>query len=325
MIKRLSAKFKEDKDTGFGNSSNNQGSRLVNTDGSYNVKLHGLPLFRRLNIYHELITMPWWKFGLIVFFGYFIMNTFFAAVFMTVGMEEIEGDRGISFWEHFADAYFFSSQTLTTVGYGRQNPIGLAANIVAAVECLVGLMSFALMTGLLYGRFSRPKAMLNFSKNMVIAPYANGEGLMFRIANTRSNQLIECEAQVLLSVSIDEGNRSQRKFIPLKLERNKINSLALSWTIVHPIDDESPLSSYTIEELAENDGEFIFNFKAFDEVYSQTVHTRSSYRIHDIVQGARFVNMYRKHPNGKATILDHDLINAHEKINPHEQTAASAK
>lgn len=313
ILKKLSStRFKQDDDTGFGNRNDNQSSRLLNKDGTFNVSRRGLPFLKRLNVFHELITLPWWKFNLLVLAAYLLMNTLFAGLYLAVGMEEIEGDKGMTGVEHFWDAFFFSSQTLTTVGYGRQNPIGFYANIVSAVECLIGLMSFALMTGLLYSRFSRPVARLLYSTNMLITPYKGGKALMFRIANQSRNQLIECEAELMVSLNVQEQDRIYRRFFPLKLERSKINSLSLSWTIVHPLDENSPVYQLSKADLKDSNAEFIFMFKAFDDTYSQHVHTRYSYHADELHDDRRFSMMYERNEDGSTTLLHLDRINETE-------------
>ncbi|MES2558888.1 MAG: ion channel [Bacteroidota bacterium] len=305
-MKRTALKFKNTNDTGFGTQASSQGERLVNKDGSYNVKRVGLPFWNRINHFHDLITMKWWKFFLFVILFYTTINLLFAGLYLTVGMEEIEGDRGLTEWEHFWDAFFFSSQTMTTVGYGRTSPIGFLANLVAAAECLVGLMSFAILTGVLYGRFSRPQAKIIYSKNALIAPFKDGTAVMFRIANGRPNQLIECEAQLMMSYVDIETNI--RRFIQLPLEIQKVSALALSWTIVHPIDENSPMNGVSPNELAGMDCEFVCLIKAFDETYAQTVHSRHSYPSEDVVWGAKFEMMYHRDNNGKATVLDLEKV-----------------
>jgi inward rectifier potassium channel len=286
--------------TGFGAQASTQGERLVNKDGSYNVTRTGAPFWSRFNHFHNLITMKWWTFFLFVFVFYSTINLLFAFLYLGVGMEELDGDMGVTTMEHFWDAFFFSSQTLTTVGYGRTNPIGLSANIVAAFECLLGLMSFAILTGVLYGRFSRPQAKLVNSPNALIAPFNGGKALMFRIANGRSNQIIECEAQVLMSYIDRETNR--REFETLTLEYKTVSALALSWTIVHPINEESPMNGLSQQDLEEIDAEFILLFKAFDETYAQTVHSRISYASHELIWGAKF------------TVLEMDKIGSYQKV-----------
>lgn len=301
-MKKISLNYRNTNDTGFGAQASTQGERLVNKDGSYNVKREGIPFWSRFNHFHDLITMKWWKFFLLVVLFYTTINLLFAGVFLAVGMEEIEGDRGLTEWEHFWDAFFFSSQTMTTVGYGRTSPIGFLANIVAATECLIGLMSFAILTGVLYGRFSRPQAKIIYSKNALIGPFKEITAVMFRIANGRPNALIECEAQMMMSYIDTETNI--RRFIQLPLEIPKVSALALSWTIVHPIDENSPMYGISASDLDEMDCEFVCLFKAFDETYAQTVHSRYSYPSDDVIWGAKFEMMYHRDNNGKATVLD---------------------
>lgn len=311
-MKKISLRFRNNVDTGFGAQASTQGERLVNPDGSYNVKREGLPFFSQFNHFHDLITMPWWKFFLLIFIFYTTLNTLFAGVYLWVGMDEIEGDRGITTWEQFWDAFFFSSQTLTTVGYGRTNPIGFMASWVSAFECLLGLMSFAIMTGVLYGRFSRPQAKIIYSENALVAPYKDITALMFRIANGRSNQVIECEMEVMMSYIDTETN--VRRFIRLPLEIAKVSALALSWTIVHPINEESPLWGITQNDLEQMDCEFIALFKAFDETYAQTVHSRYSYPTDSMVWGAKFDMMFHRSGNGKATVLEMHKIGAYQRV-----------
>ncbi len=313
MIKRLSRKFREDNDTGFGSSASTQGSRLVNADGSYNVKRTGLPFSYRFNLFHNLITMKWWKFNLTVLFVYILANCLFATTYFLIGMDQLGGMLSEGIRDKWIEAFYFSCQTFTTVGYGRVNPVGHTAGLIASFESLIGLMSFALATGLLYGRFSRPRATLLYSEKALISPYKNITALMFRIANARKNQLIECEAQLLMSLTETENGRSLRRFYPLNLERTKVTGLAMSWTIVHPIDDESPLKGLGEKDFKEVGIEFIFIFKAFDDTYSQNVHTRYSYRHEEVRWGAKFVPMYHQSSDHHSTILEMDKLGLFEE------------
>lgn len=308
--------------TGFGAQASNQGERLVNADGTYNVKRVGIPFFNRFNHFHDLITMKWWKFFLLVFAFYTSINIIFAFLFLAVGMDQLDGDMGLTVQEQFWDAFFFSSQTLTTVGYGRTNPIGFTANVVAAFECLLGLMTFAIMTGVLYARFARPRAKLVYSDHALISPFNGGKALMMRVANGRTNQIIECEAQLLMSYIDKTTNR--REFEPLTLEYTKVSALALSWTIVHPIVDESPMFGLTQKDLEEIDAEFILLFKAFDETYAQSVHARHSYSSDQIVWGAKFELMYHRADNKSSTVLEMDKIGSYQLVNAIPEVASQA-
>lgn len=276
-------------DLGFGTKALGSRARLLNADGSFNVKRKGLPVFRLYNVYHALITMSWGRFALVILAFYIIVNSIFAMFYLMAGLEHLAGVLGETAFERYLDAFFFSAQTLTTVGYGRISPVGATASIIAAIESLIGLLGFALATGLFYGRFSRPQARILYSKAAVIAPYLEGRGLMFRIANLRSTQLIEVEVQVVISML--KADKKSRTFETLKLERSKISFMALSWTVVHPIDNESPLYGFTEEQLKERDAEFLVVLKGFDDTFSQTVYSRSSYKYHEIKWSSKFVNI----------------------------------
>ena len=315
MISRLYKKnFKDYKDSGFGTGAGTQGGRFINKDGSFNVRKRGGNPLKRLSTYRALITMSWWKFMGNVFLFYALVNLFFALIYVAIGTDHLGGVSGITPAEKFLDAFFFSTQTLATVGYGRINPIGITANFVAAAESLVGLLCFALATGLLYARFSKPVAKIIFSDNMLVAPYEGGRALMFRMANAKNNQLTDVEVQVLLSLTVNENGNKLRKFYRLKLERDTINFLALSWTVVHPLDEESPLFGYSEADLQESDAEFMIPVKGFDDTYEQTVHTRRSYKYYEVIWNARFTPMYRRSENSDFTILELDSIGSYEKI-----------
>ncbi len=300
----------EDKYTGFGSQAQAQGNRLVNKDGSFNVKRDGLPLFNRFNLFHDLILMSWMHFSLIIFAFYFTVNLIFAFIYFYIGIEHLGGIIGSTQKDKFFEAFFFSTQTFTTVGFGRINPIGNAASTVAAIESLIGLMAFALATGLLYGRFSRPNVKLIRSENAVISPFQNKTAVMLRIANARNNQLIECEARMMLSYI--EKETSVRRFLTLKLEYEKVSALSLSWTIVHPIEEDSPMYGLSMQDLLDTESELILAFKGFDDTYSQIVHYRFSYTAQEIVFGAKFIPMFERDKDGQATVLHMDMIGAYE-------------
>ena len=296
-------------DLGFGTSRIN--SRSMNKDGSFNVERTGEPKFRPYEIYHKLITMSWGKFFLLIVTAYFITNILFAGIYYIIGAEHLSMDsQNMTEGEKFMEVFFFSSQTLTTLGYGRIAPVGALASSVAAIESMIGLLGFAWATGLLYGRFSRPKANILYSSNAVIAPYKGISALMFRMTNMRSNQLIEVEADV--TIGYNDFETGARSFSRLELERSKINLFPTSWTIVHPIAEGSPLQGRTSEELSGMNLEIYVLIKAFDDTFSQTIYSRTSYRADEIIYGVKFIPMFRQMGNGK-TLLDLQLINAMEK------------
>ena len=310
------AKDKKEKfnDFGLGEKSSSQGYRALNKDGSFNVKKTNIPFFERLNFFHSLVTMKWSHFFGLILTGYLIVNVVFATIYNFIGIENLTNTLGLSPFEQFMEGFFFSAQTITTLGYGRVAPIGLTANTVAAIESMLGLLSFALATGLLYGRFSKPVSKIKYSDKAVIAPYKTINGFMFRVTNPQKNQLLEVEVDV--SMSLRRANSELRNFHILDLERKKVVFFPSLWTVVHPIDDTSPLYGLNADNFHEKDIEFIIVLKAFDESSGQMVYSRSSYKASEIYWGEKFVYLAQQ-DNGKVTI-DVSRINESEKaeLNP---------
>ena len=283
-----------DRDLGFGSVVSRQSrQRLLNRDGSFNVARTGLGFFDTFAPYHLLLTASWPRFISAVCVIYLALNLMFAAAYLACGPDALLGAGASMMGGRFAQAFFFSIQTFATIGYGQIGPNGMAANLVVTVEALVGLMYQALATGLLFARFTRPTAALLFSRQAVVAPYRDGQGLMFRIVNRRRTEVIELSAQVLFSALVPDGRGGTvRRYTLLPLERNTVTFFPLSWTLVHPIDDASPLASRTAEDLERAEAEILVLLSATDEALEQTVHARSSYQAHEIVWNARFQSMY---------------------------------
>ena len=299
------------RDLGLGSRVADQSSqRFLNRDGSFNVRRHGLSYFRSLNPYHALLTISWTKFFLLVAASYFVTNIVFAFLYMLCGPDALHGMEGYTLQQTFLEEFFFSVQTLATIGYGRVSPNNMAANIVVTMEALVGLLGFALATGLLFARFSRPNASIIFSRNAIVAPYRNGKGLMFRIANGSTNELIEVNATVTLSrTEVDQSGKHVRKFYPLTLEREKVIFFPLQWVIVHPIDEASPLNGITKEQFDMSQAEILILLTAVDETFFQPVHSRSSYRHDEIAWEVKFSDMFMQDDEGKLSI---DLRKIHD-------------
>jgi inward rectifier potassium channel len=306
--------LKSEINSGFGNNSNSTGGRFINKDGKPNVIKKGVGLLDRYSWYHTFLEMKLWRFGLLLFCIYIGINLVFAGIYYLIGINHLGGVNTGSTFKNFTEVFFFSAQTFTTVGYGRISPIGFAASAVSTFEAFLGLLSFAIATGLFYGRFSRPQAFLKFSNNALISPYKNGKALMFRLAPFKNNNLSEVEVKVTLAISTEENGTFKDKFFDLELEFSKINGLALSWTIVHPIDDKSPFYGLNKEEISKTDLEIMVFVKAFDSVFSNNVITRTSYISDEIVWGAKFNMMYHPNHDKSITILSVNKLNDFDRV-----------
>jgi inward rectifier potassium channel len=281
--------IEEPKDLGFGSVVGGANEkRLLNRDGTFSSRREGLPFLRSLSFYHYFLTMTWPRFFGFIVVGYAAANVAFALAYLACGTNSLTGAMPTTSGGPFWRAFFFSVETLATIGYGSISPVGMPAHLVMTVESLAGLLMFALGTGILFARFSRPTAALVFSDLAVVAPYRGKHAFMFRVTNGRSNQLIELEAKVLFSRI--EGN--VRKYDQLSLERSRVTFFPLSWTVVHPIDEKSPLFGVTHDEMMAKDAEFMLLLSGTDETFSQMVHGRSSYKPHEIRYGHKFVNIY---------------------------------
>lgn len=303
------------KDLGFGSVvAERSRQRFVNRDGSFNAQRTGLPFWSSLSPYHLLLTVSWPKFLSLMTLSFVLLNTTFALAYMVCGEgalsgSTIEHNHG-AFWR----AFFFSVHTFATIGYGNVSPVGMAANLIVVLESLTGLLATALITGLIFARFSRPSARIVFSHQAVIAPYKNMTAFMFRITNARKNQLIGVEAQVTLSLHSLGNGPTNRRFHQLELERTRVNFFPLSWTVVHPIDEHSPLHGYTEEMLQQADAEFIILLTATDDTSTQIVHTRSSYKASEIVWGAKFSNIYEPIADNEPVRIDVSKLHDIEKL-----------
>lgn len=307
-------KFNPEDDLGFGSQPVLNSQPLIRQDGGINVKRKGLPFFRSADNYHTLITMSWTKFWLLVLAGYAIINVSFALIYLGIGVEHLNGAEGKSTYQHFWDCFFFSAQTISTVGYGHISPSGMAANSVAALESMMGLLAFALATGLLYGRFSRPSAKIVYSKNLLISPYLETcQGLMFRLANFRKSTLIDLDIEIIFSYNEGVNGKPQRRFFPLELERKRVSILTLNWTVVHPLDDKSPLKDMTPEDLRTTQAGFAILLRAFDDTFSQTVHSRTYYQYENMVWGAKFRPAFDREEDGRI-VLDLSRISEFTKV-----------
>lgn len=296
-------------DLGIGNKVLDSDQRIVTKDGKFNIERRGISFFKSFSIYHYLISISWLKFCSLILLVYLLVNIFFAFLYLAGGVENFEGIETNNTFDRFVNEFFFSTQTFTTVGYGRINPVGVYSNIISSIESLTGLLSLALATGLLYGRFSRPVAKIIYSDNAIIAPFNGVNAFQFRIANMKNDHdMIDVETEVILSKEVN----NLRKFYNLKLEYRKINFFNASWTINHIINEESPVYGLSEKDLKDSDCEFLILIKGYDNTFAQYVNSRYSYRYDELIWGARFTNIYGRSEDGRG-MIELDKISLIEK------------
>ena len=218
-------------------------------------------------------------------------------------------------WQKIKELYFFSTETFTTVGYGRVNPVGDAANFVASIEAMSGFLSFAIATGLIYGRFSKPTAYLVFSEHALVAPYQDKTALMFRFVSYKDNHILtNVDIKVNIGLKVQENGKEVYKYYDLSLERSHVESLPMNWTVVHPIDDGSPFAGFSVEDMKTADVELYVLVRGFDDVYSNMVLQRTSYTFDEIKFNKKFIPMYRESDDGKTTILELHKLNEYKEV-----------
>lgn len=312
--KKINTKAKTDTNSGFGTNASSYGGRFVTKSGNANVRKTGIGFFDSISWYHTMLTIPRWKFFFIIFAFYFLVNFAFASIYYSIGVEHLNGINATKAIDKFGQAFFFSIQTYTTVGYGHISPSGFMTSLVASIEALFGLLSFAIATGLFYGRFSKPIAHIIFSDNAIIAPFQGSTALMLRLSPYKNTNLSDAEAKVTIGIHIEEDGKMVNKFYTLDLELQKVNSLTLSWTLVHPITEVSPLFQMNADDIKNTLGEVIVFIKVFDDMYSTTVVKRGSYTFDEIIYGAKFLPMFTRSEDNDKTLLHIDKLNLFEKV-----------
>jgi inward rectifier potassium channel len=285
--------------------------RAINQDGSFNVVRRGTS-WRDIHPYLYLINASWTEFLSLVLAAYVVVNMIFALVYFALPPAQLVGINASTPSKRLLDDFFFSSHTLTTVGYGNFAPAGVLANAIAAFEALVGLMGFALATGLLFGRVAKPSAKIGFSGRALITPYQDRTSLQFRIVNQRSNVLIDLRVNAILMLVDGSSGAPTRQFSSLTLERDTVYFFPLTWTVVHPIDESSPLYGKTAADLERLQAEVLILIKAFDDTFSQSVNARYSYRFDEIQWGAKFTPAFHIDEMGEM-VLDVDQVGTFAK------------
>ncbi len=299
------------KDPGLGSDYRKNIKRIINEDGSYNIhRSGGVHSFR--DLYKYLIELSW-----TVFFGwtivtYLFINVLFAGLYMIGGVEDISGINPES--NHFLNTFFFSVQTFTTVGYGFLAPVGAIAGIISTFEAFLGLLYFALITGLLYGRFSRPSSKIAFARNAIITDFDGGKALMFKIVNQRNSVLLKATANCILA--IDSADRTQalsKEYHQIELQVDSIHFFPLTWTLVHKIDDSSALNGLSIAQIRDRHAELIVMIEAFDETFAQNVIEKRSFAGDQWIDGVKFKRSFSVNAKGEIE-LEIDKINELEQI-----------
>jgi inward rectifier potassium channel len=306
-------KISQDDELGFGSKVTDRNTRFIRQDGTFNIERKEISLWESHSIYHYLITMSWLKFNTIVLLYFLVMNALFASCYYLTGMEHMLGSHSVTAFGKYLDAFFFSAQTLTTVGYGGLSPGSHLMNAIASVEGLFGVLGFALITGILYGRFSRPNAKILYSKEAIIAPFREGSAFQFRLANQiKNSQIVDVECRLSFSYLEESDGKKVRKFAPLELEVKKINFFPMTWTINHIITDKSPMFGLTDKDLEEIDAEFMILLTGFDDTFAQTVNSRYSYKYFETVYGAKFKSVFSFDESGR-TVQDLSLLSTYDK------------
>lgn len=313
MAKGFRKKIRQEntENSGFGSRAS---GRFINKDGLPNVRRRGVNVLNRLSWYHTMLNLSSFRFITYLVVMYILINLVFACIYYLIGVEHLTGIDKSNPLDEFIDVFFFSSQTFTTVGYGRIAPVGFMASLVATFEAFLGLLTFAIATGLFYGRFSRPRAYLRFSDIAVIAPFQDATALMFRLAPYKNNALTDADVTLSTAIEINEEGVVKSNFYRLETQLSKINTLALNWTVVHKIDENSPFLGFSADDFKNTNIEIIVHVRAFDEVFSNTVVQRSSYVSNEIIYGAKFVAMYYPDKEKDSTVLDLDKINEYQKV-----------
>ncbi len=294
------------KDPGFGAKTSGFAGRMINNDGSFNIERKNSPV-RVFDAYHYLINLSWRLFFLWSCLAFFVSNLCFSIIYLALGVKCINAIPN-GFLNDLSQAFFFSVQTSTSLGYGALAPTTVLSGAISSFEAFVGLVMFAFLTGLIYGRFSKPKASIRFSKHIVYRDFNLAQAIMFRVVNNRSSVMIKPKVTVTLSLtSLDNEQQLKRNFYNLDLERDSITYLPTTWTIVHEIGEDSPLHQFSKEELIQQNGELLIMVTYFDESFNQEVHQMYSYELNEILLNRKFKQAYTYNNSGQM-VLDYNLF-----------------
>ncbi len=297
--------MKHVKDPGLGIRYRKPVNRLMNADGTYNIERRGV-LSGLKDFYKYLTDVHWAIFSIILIFSYLLLNVLFALLYLSIGVENIVGFQPEL--NDFENAFFFSSQTFTTLGYGALHPKGLGMNLIATLESFTGLIAFAIATGLLWGRFAKPSTKIAFSKNIIITDFEEGKAVMFKMVNQRNNVLLKTKVKCIFTIDKGASDFSFNKdYFELNLETDFVLFFPLTWTLVHKIDGESPVKDLSIKDLIERNAEVVILVETFDETYSQTILQKHSYAASQWLDNVRFERNFESNEKGKIVLNVKDI------------------
>lgn len=280
----------------------NVSSRLLAPDGSFNVSIKGSQSF---SIYHLLMNSTWANFMLSIFIIFVLINFIFALMFYAVGVQHV-GIEPSTFLMDVVRAFHFSIQTFVTLGFGRLSPTSDAADAVASLDAFVGILTAAILTGLFFARFAKPKSFIEFSQHVIIGPDQEGRKcLQMRAVNAVNEKIIDLQARVTMTWLENDGERIRRKFKKLPLQIDSIFLFPLNWNLIHTIDKDSPLYGLDEAGMKSNNVELLVVIKGFDETYNAIVHSDRSYQMSDLIYGAEFKPMYTVMNDETILHLDH--------------------
>lgn len=312
-LRKVLNRMRPGEDIGLDQTGRQGRQRTINPDGSYNMERVTGKLFGNFTLYHWLITTSWTRFWIVAFSFYGVMNLIFASVYFMLGPDSLNNVDQMTSFNRYLYCFFFSVQSFTTVGYGDIHPQGIASNFAATIEAFLGLMTFALATGTLYGRFSKPTHRIKYSKNIIIAPFNEGTGMQFMVANQLNSPLLEMEARINISWMEEEDGKPIRRFQQGKLQLDKINMFPTNWTINHPIDEESALYGKSLEDIQKTGVEVFVLLKGFEETFSQIIYSKQSYTADQFIYGAKFRRPFYLNDQGKV-VMDLTKVGEYDPV-----------
>lgn len=298
--------MRRDQDPGLGSLFSKPVNRLLNPNGTYNIIRYG-GVRGLKDLYKYLLEINWVSFIGLLFLLYVAINALFASGFVLLD-DGLAGD--LPFFSTFWKSFFFSTQTFTTLGYGVISPNSFSANVLASIESFVGLMFFALATGLLYGRFSKPSSKIAFSKNVILRTLDGQRTMMFKLVNQRDNVLLKTKINVILILDKkDQNGQYNKEYHPLKLVRNQVLFFPLTWTVVHTIDHDSPLFNLELKDLQKRNAELVILLETFDETFGHEIVQKHSYAENQWIENVKFDLNFKPNDSGQVELFVNELDN----------------